>query len=176
MAIESELEQGGSKGSDIRSEGEPAACSHVAPKPLAPRGIHTKLFIGIWEQAGVSWEAGESWEAGAWGASWEAGESWGVSWSKLGGWRELGASWEAGESWGKGSELEQAGWLERAGSKLEQGQQAGRLERAGSKLERAGSELEWVREQAGRLERAGSKGSELGGRGSPASALLPPCP
>ena len=62
----------------------------------------------------MSWEAGESWEqAGAREASWEAGESWearesweqagseleqgeqaGVSWSKLGGSRELGASWE----------------------------------------------------------------------------------
>ena len=51
-----------------------------------------------------------------------------MSWSKLGGWRELGASWS------EGSELEQAGRPERAGSKLEQ---ARRLERAGSE----GSEL-----------------------------------
>ena len=48
--------------------------------------------------------------------SWEAG----VSWSKLGGWRELGASW---------SQL--GGWRE-LGASLEQGEQAGRLERAGS--------------------------------------------
>ena len=33
----------------------------------------------------------------------------GASWSKLGGWREVGVSW---------SKLEQAGRLERAGSKL----------------------------------------------------------
>ena len=44
-------------------------------------------------------------------------------------------------SWSKGSELEQAGRLERAGSvlrgwsELEQGERAGRLERAGSRLE-----------------------------------------
>ena len=53
----------------------------------------------------MSWEAGESWEqAGSEleqgeqaGVSWEAEESWeqaGVSWSELGGLRELGASWE----------------------------------------------------------------------------------
>ena len=43
-----------------------------------------------------------------------------MSWSNLGGWRELGASWselggwiELGASWSKGNELE------RAGSKLE---------------------------------------------------------
>ena len=44
------------------------------------------------------------------GASWSELEQAG---SELGGWRELGASWS------KGSELEQAGRLERAGSKLE---------------------------------------------------------
>ena len=47
----------------------------------------------------------------------------GASWSELGGWRELGASWERaaarGMSW---SEL--GGWRE-LGSKLEQGEQAG---------------------------------------------------
>ena len=50
-------------------------------------------------EAGVSWEqAGSELEQGERaGASWEAGESWeqaGVSWSELGGLRELGASWE----------------------------------------------------------------------------------
>ena len=66
---------------------------------------------------GASWSKGR--KLGGWrelGASWERAGARGVSWSKLGGWRELGASWS------KGSELEQAGRLERAGSKLEQGE------------------------------------------------------
>ena len=123
----------GIEGSDLGVRG--ASFSFLPPCPLAlcppevvGTQIHTKLFIGIWEQAGVSWEqAGVSWsELGSWsklgvrweqaGASWEAGESWskleqaerleragtklGVSWSKLGGWRELGVSWErAAVSW-----------------------------------------------------------------------------
>ena len=74
----------------------------------------------------MSWEAGESSEqterlekAGSkLGASWNKG-------SKVGGWRKLGVSWselgdwrELGVNWSKGSKLEQAGRLERAGSEL----------------------------------------------------------
>ena len=48
----------------------------------------------------MSWEAGESWEqAGRLERAGSELEQAGVSWSKLGGWRELGVSWEAGESW-----------------------------------------------------------------------------
>ena len=70
----------------------------------------------------MSWEAGESWEQA--GSELEqAGKragARGVSWSELGGWRELEASWEQagvstselggwrelGVSWSKGSKLE----------------------------------------------------------------------
>ena len=138
----------GIEGSDLGVRG--ASFSLLPPCPLAPcppevvgTPIHTKLFIGIWEwagsklkQAGVSWEqAGASWsKLEQAGVSWEAGESWEqagseleqgeqarVSWSELGGWRELGASLEQAEARGASwSKLEQAGRLERAGSKLEQ--------------------------------------------------------
>ena len=50
----------------------------------------------------------------------------------------------------------QAGRLERARSKLEQGEQAGVSWEAGESWEQVGSELEQG-EQGGRLERAGSK-------------------
>ena len=52
-----------------------------------------------------------------------------MSWSKLGGWRELGASWsELGASWSKGSGL--GGWRELeaswdAGESWEHGERAG---------------------------------------------------
>ena len=52
-------------------------------------------------------------------------------------WRELGASWSElgarGVSWSKGSELEQAGRLESAGSKL------GGWKELGASWERAGA-------------------------------------
>ena len=50
-----------------------------------------------------------SWSKGNKVAGWR---ELGAGWSELGGWRELGASWT------KGSKLERAGRLERAGSKL----------------------------------------------------------
>ena len=75
----------------------------------------------------MSWEAGESSEQTE--RLEKAGSKLGVSLNKgikVGGWRELGASWselgdwsKLGVNWSKGSKLEQAGRLERAGSKLE---------------------------------------------------------
>ena len=75
-----------------------ASFSLLPPFPIAPcppevvgTPIHIKLFIGIWEQAGGSWEQA------------------GVSRSKLGGWRELGVSWSKGSKVGGWRELG-AGW------------------------------------------------------------------
>ena len=76
----------------------------MPPSPLPPEvvgtPIHTKLFIGIWEQAGseleqagVSYYTGESWE------SWEAGESWEHAERLERAGNKLGVSWKAGESW-----------------------------------------------------------------------------
>ena len=154
----------GIEGSDLGVRG--ASFSLLLPCPIAPcppevvgTPIHTKLFIGIWDQAGVSWEQT------------------GVRRSKLGGWRELGVSWEqAGRLERAGSELEWAGRLERAGSKLgaswskgseleqagvsweagESWEQAGASWEAGESWERAGASWREL-EQAGRLERAGSE-------------------
>ena len=86
-----------------------ASFSLLPPCPIAPcppevvgTPIHTKLFIGIWEQAGVSWEQA--------GVSWSEQEQAGRL-ERAG--TELGASW---------SGLKRAGRLERAGSELEQGE------------------------------------------------------